>query len=357
MRIVIAEDQQVARLILAAHLRSWGHEVTETAGGDEALDVITRNPNFFDMLITDWAMPGMDGVSLARHVRAFSDNTQYIYTILLTGKGEFGDIIEGFSQGGVDDYIVKPFEAAELQMRIQVGNRVIQAERTQRMQNINLQQIVREQTEAIRETQHEIISRLFNALESRDEETGCHVRRIGYMSAYIGELLGWDIDKIDAIRAAAPLHDIGKIGIPDSVLRKPGKLTEGEFRIITQHSEIGARILSRSHNPIIQMAEIIARNHHENWDGCGYPDGLSGETIPLEARVVAIADVYDALLADRVYRPGLPEAEVIRIMQGDRARKFDPDLLTLFVDNLAAIREGCYVDVEFGGGGCAPFVV
>lgn len=339
MRIVIAEDQEMGRAILSGHLRRWGHDVIETRDGHEALSIIARSPDIIDMLITDWIMPVMDGVELARRVRRLSERKQYIYIILLTGRGEFNDIIEGFSQGGVDDYIVKPFEAAELQMRIQVGDRVVASERAQRQLNDSLQSIVRQQTAAIREAQEEIISRLFSALEFRDEETGGHVRRIGSMSASLGKLLGWNEQRLDTIRSAAPLHDIGKIGIPDHVLQKPGPLTPEEFLIIRRHAEIGARILSGSHNPVIMLGEIIAKSHHENWDGSGYPDGLRGEDIPLEARVVTITDVYDALLSDRIYRPSLTEQETVALLREGSGTKFDPRLLALFLDNLAYIRE------------------
>lgn len=225
MKILVAEDQQVSRLILTTYLREWGYDVTEATNGLEALEHIRANGFDFDMLITDWSMPEMDGLELASRVRSLSEKTKYIYIMLLTGRGAFSDIIQGFSQGGVDDYIVKPFEANELQMRIRVGERVISAERTQRMYSEELETIVRQQTAAIRETQTEIISRLFNALESRDEETAFHVQRIGTMSAFMGRLVGYGVEKVDNLRAAAPLHDIGKIGVPDAILRKPGSLT------------------------------------------------------------------------------------------------------------------------------------
>lgn len=323
--------------MLARHLRRWGHEVTETSNGEEALAAIISHPHDVEMLITDWNMPVMDGLELAHRVRKLSK--QYVYIILLTGRDRLDSIIKGFSWGGVDDYIVKPFKAEELQVRIQVGNRLIQLERSQRQSCENLQRIVQQQTSTIRETQAEIISRLFSAIEFRDEETGSHVRRIGNMCAFLGQLLGWDHERLELIKSAAPLHDIGKIAIPDQILHKPGPLTQAEYRIICQHAEIGGRMLSGSHNPVLCLGEIIARHHHENWDGSGYPDGLKGRGIPLEARMVGIADVYDALLSDRVYRPGLAEDEAISIMRKDRGRKFDPDLLDLFLHNLPDIRE------------------
>lgn len=290
------------------------------------------------MLITGCNMPNIDGIELARRVRDMSSASQYIYIILLTEHGNFDDMIEAFSLGGVDDYMGKPLDAAELQLRIHVGNRVIQAERAQRLYSQSLERVVRQQTEDIRDTQREITSRLFNALESRDQETGGHVRRIGIMSSFIGKALGWSDQQTDAIGLAAQLHDIGKLGVSDNILLKPGPLTPDEFEAIKLHTEIGARILSNSQNPVIQMAEIIARYHHENWDGSGYPEGRSGAEIPVQARVVALVDVYDALLADRVYRPALPEEKVLRIIREERCRKFDPDICDIMLSNIAEIR-------------------
>lgn len=342
MKVVIAEDQNLARLVLAEHLKSWGHEVVETVNGLEALHYIAGAPEgSVDMLITDWSMPEMDGIALARKVRALSEAAGYVYIVLLTSRGEHHDILKGFSEGEVDDYVVKPFEAAELKMRIKVGERLVRAERRQRLYGRGLEEIVRKQTEAIRETQGEIISRLFGALRCRDEETGDHVRRIGLISSYMGRLLNWPEEKVSLIREAAPLHDVGKIGIPDSILRKPGPLSFQEYEIIKRHSLIGANLLSGSHNPVIRLAETVARHHHENWDGSGYPDGLKGLEIPQEARIVAVADVYDALMSDRVYRLGLPQDKVLAIMASERGRKFDPELLDMFLKHLAAIREFC----------------
>lgn len=340
MRILIAEDQAVARLVLSTHLNNWGHEVVEAVDGQDALECFIANDGEIDMLITDWSMPRLDGLELASRVRNLSDHSKYIYIILLTGHGDFSDRIQGFARGGVDDYIVKPFQEAELKHRINVGNRVVTAERQLRQYNHSLEGIVRQQTEAIRQTQGEIVSRLFSALESRDQETGDHVRRIGFISARLGFYLGWHDWEVDAIQAAAPLHDVGKIGILDRVLLKPGPLTPEEFEIIKTHTSIGARILGGSGNPVIGLAERIALSHHENWDGSGYPQGLKGSDIPIEARVVAVADVYDALLADRIYRKGLPEDKVLAVIEEESGRKFDPGIVSLFLRHIPDIRQG-----------------
>jgi putative two-component system response regulator len=332
MNILVAEDQEVAREILCHHLRNWGHTVTETANGQEALTKILQSHDSIDVLITDWNMPVMDGIELSQKVREITLSSHYIYIILLTSKGDFSDIVQGFTQGKVDDYIPKPFEETELQLRLQVGYRLISSERKLRMYNENLEQLVREQTKAIRETQQEIISRLFSALESRDQETAEHVQRIGLMSADICAILGWDQNMIDTIQAAAPLHDIGKIGISDNILLKPGPLNKEEIVIMQQHSGIGAKILSGSNNQVIKMAEIIAHYHHENWNGSGYPSGLKEDEIPMEAQVVSITDFYDALRSDRVYRKGMPKDEVINLIKIQTGTKFSPNLANIFLE-------------------------
>jgi putative two-component system response regulator len=229
--------------------------------------------------------------------------------------------------------------------RLNVANRIITAERQLHQHSRNLEAALHGQTETIRQSQEELITRLFSALESRDQETGQHVQRIGLISAKIGAYLGWSPEDVAAIQAAAPLHDVGKIGIKDDVLGKKDRLTDEELRIIHGHTVIGANILANSQNPIIRMAEAIALRHHENWDGSGYPDGPKGEAIPLAARVVAVADVYDALTEDRVYRKGLPEEEVLKILKEECGRKFDPQICLLFLKNINEIR-AFYKDME-----------
>ncbi len=341
MRILIAEDQQMARVVLATHLRKWGHQVTEVRNGKDALTHILRAQNEVDLLITDWSMPLMDGVELAQKVRELTASSNYIYVILLTSRGDVADLVQGFTEGQVDDYIVKPFEAMELQLRVQVASRLIGAERKLREYTASLESIVCTQTEAIRETHAETIRRLFTALESRDQETALHVRRIGSMSACMSRLLGWTEQQIASIEAAAPLHDIGKIGISDAVLLKKGKLDWEEFQEIKSHTVIGAKILSGSQSPILQLGEIIAFYHHENWDGSGYPRGLKADEIPLAAQIVSITDAYDALLSDRIYRKGLPEHEVLDFILAQRGKKFSPVLVDLFLENIYEIKTGC----------------
>ena len=201
-----------------------------------------------------------------------------------------------------------------------------------------LEEKVREQTVDIRHANEEVIDRLVAAAQWSDEETGMHIRRTGLLSEVLARAAGWFGDDVAAIRQAAPMHDIGKIGIPDAILQKPGKLTPEEFAVMKTHTRIGADILSGSQAPMLQMARDIALSHHERWDGKGYPRGLAGKAIPECARIVAIVDVYDALMHDRVYRPALPEAEVLTIMQHGAGTHFDPLLMTFFFLHLSEIR-------------------
>jgi putative two-component system response regulator len=205
-----------------------------------------------------------------------------------------------------------------------------------------LAQKVREQTLEIRESREEIAIRLISASEERDNETGAHVRRIGLYAAEMGMRLGWTQAEVDAIRGAAPMHDIGKIGVPDAILQKPGSLSDEEWKLMREHTIMGARILRRSRVPFIQMGARIAACHHEKWDGSGYPRGLAGEAIPVEARITAIVDVYDALCHKRYYKESWEEPRAVEFMLKGRGSHFDPDLLDLFLaclDEMRAIRE------------------
>ena len=194
-----------------------------------------------------------------------------------------------------------------------------------------LEEEVRKQTIEIRAREEEIALRLVCAADSRDDgETGSHIRRLGLYSELMAQRLGWSVADAEEIRIAAPMHDIGKIGIPDHILKKPGQLTESEFEIMKLHPEIGARILSNSSSPLVQMARDICIGHHERWDGSGYPRQLAGAEIPISARIVAIVDVFDALIHRRVYKSEIPVDEAIELMREGRGAHFDPELLDLF---------------------------
>lgn len=190
---------------------------------------------------------------------------------------------------------------------------------------------VRERTADLEEAQLEILERLALAAEFRDDETGLHTQRVGRTSAILARAIGLPEEQVDLIQQAAPLHDVGKLGIPDGILRKPGKLTAEEFEVMKTHTSIGAQILSGSRFPILQMAEEIALTHHERWDGTGYM-GLAGERIPLSGRIVTLADVFDALTNDRIYRKAVPLEDALAEIELQRGRHFDPELTDAFLE-------------------------
>ncbi|GBC59874.1 two-component system response regulator [Desulfonema ishimotonii] len=335
MNILIVEDDAITRRRLEKFLRAWGHRVTAASNGLEASEYLHSDSP--DLVITDWMMPEMDGPALIRKIRHSS--APYVYIILLTARGGKGDMIRGLFNIGADDYVVKPFDPDELRARLSVGERTIRLERNLREYSKGLEAVVRRQTQLIRETQEETIVKLLTALESRDHETGGHVRRISLFSTLIAKATGWSDTRLDDLRLASPMHDIGKIGVPDRILRKPGRLTPSEFEIIKTHAAIGGRILGNSELPMLKMAREIALCHHEKWDGTGYPGALSGENIPETARIVAIADVFDALSNDRVYRRASPESEVLDIMEQGRGSHFDPHLCDRFMGLLDRFRK------------------
>jgi len=336
MNILVAEDEAIALKRSKYFLEKWGHRVITVQNGLEALEEFLSSK--IDLVITDWMMPEMDGLELVRHIRSGGTETPFVYVILLTSREDKKDIVNAL-ESGVDDYIIKPFDPAELQARVNVGVRTVHLERSLKDYGTSLEKIVRRQTSAIRQTQEETIMKLMTALELRDMETGGHVRRIASFSAILAEAADWTQLDLNDLRLAAPMHDIGKIGIPDTILRKTGKLSEEEFEIIKSHTIVSSQILKDSRFTMLQMAHDIALYHHERWNGTGYPYGLIGEDIPEAARIVAIVDVYDALSNDRFYRKALPEEEVLNIMKGKRGKHFDPYLYDLFMDKITIFKQ------------------
>ena len=220
-----------------------------------------------------------------------------------------------------------------LQEDYQQQHHTLQLGRESRLTEQLLEREIRKATHQIREREEEIALRLVCAADTRDDgETGSHIRRLGLYSEVIARRLGWQQDLIDAIRVAAPMHDIGKIGIPDNILKKPARLTEAEFEIMKLHPLIGARILSNSNSELVQMACEISLGHHEKWDGSGYPYGQKGDEIPISARIVAIVDVFDALIHKRVYKKEMSVEQALELMSEQRGKHFDPQLFDLFIE-------------------------
>ncbi|WP_432738669.1 HD domain-containing phosphohydrolase [Maridesulfovibrio sp. FT414] len=334
MKILTVDDDIIARKRLAKLLGSWGHVVAEAGNGREGIEKFTAEAEPFDIVITDWMMPEINGYDLARMIRQESSGKPYVYIIFLTGKDSKADIALALESAGADDYLTKPFDDHELAARISVGSRMVGLERKLTAYSSHLEQVVDEQTKIIRRGREELIFRLMSSLQYRDDETGNHVRRIGAYCELIAQKMGWNRKRIAICRVASSMHDLGKIGIPDAILKKPGSLTPEEFEVIKTHPRIGADILSGTEYTLIETAGLISLHHHEKWDGSGYPQGLSGKDISEEGRITAIADVFDALVNDRVYRPAMPFDQAMEIMDAGRGTHFDPDIYDIFRKNI-----------------------
>ena len=281
-----------------------------------------------DVVLLDLNLPDSLGINTVELVKAAHPSVPIV--VLSATEGD--EMALQAVRCGAQDYIPKDNIKAILLKRairyaVERQQMVIEKQKyTQR-----LEERVREQTVSIRRAHEETILRLVAASMYRDEETGAHIERVGLYSELLAEAIGWPQSEVDNIRMAAPMHDVGKIGIPDAILQKPGKLTETEYEVMMTHTTIGAKMLADSDSPMLRMACQIALCHHERWDGTGYPRGLSDSSIPEHSRIVGIVDVFDALSNDRVYRPAFSEEEVLRMLRQGHKTHFDPFLLDAFL--------------------------
>ncbi|TWT83668.1 Cyclic di-GMP phosphodiesterase response regulator RpfG [Planctomycetes bacterium CA13] len=317
IQILVVDDDPIAAETLSHALSQFGYSSTIALNGMDALQYVRSGK--YRIVISDVEMPEMNGIDLCREIRR-RGSCGYTYVILLTGRSDTASVVKGLD-AGADDYIAKPFSPSEMQMRIRAGERILMLESRDLM-----------------------IFALAKLADSRDHDTGSHLDRIReYCRLLSLELATWPEyqNKIDgiyiqSIYETSPLHDIGKVGIPDRILLKPGRLTEAEFSIMTQHAKIGGDTLqavAEAHPEAVflQMAYEIAMTHHERWDGAGYPNGLAGEDIPLCGRIVAIADVYDALTSHRVYKPAYNHQKAVDIISEGSGTHFDPNLVRAFL--------------------------
>ena len=330
--ILIVDDELMVGEVISACLQADGYDCDYTAYGKEVFTLFKQKE--YDLLISDIRMPEISGIELLGGVRELFPDLAVVMATAVDDR----DIADRALELGADGYVIKPFNMNEFLINIanvlEKKRLVLESSRHKEI----LEETVRERTVEVREREEEIALRLITATGYRDGETGEHSKRIGLYCVEMAEALGWDRESIDNIKIGAPMHDVGKIGIPDEILRKPCRLSRAEFGVIMEHSRIGATILGGSKIPLLEMAADIALSHHERWDGTGYPLGLRGEDIPETARIVAIADVYDALCHDRVYRKSYSEVDAIALMNDRRGSYFDPLLYDCFLDLLPTIR-------------------
>ncbi len=313
--ILIVDDEPMIRDLLENTMNRTSYSCCFAQNGKEALEMLHEQT--FDVVVTDIDMPVIDGIELAKIIKSkFTADV-----IVMTGQirsYQYDEIIKI----GASDFVEKPFSPREMVLRI---NRVLQER--------SLKQEAKMAHEQLKESYIDSIHRLVMAAEYKDEDTGDHIIRIGQYCSLMAEKLNLLDEYKEIIYYAAPMHDIGKIGIPDKILLKPGKLTHIEFETIKTHTQIGARLLSRSKSKILQMAHEIALNHHEKFNGKGYPNQLKGNSIPISGRIVAIADTFDALTSKRPYKDPYPPEITYDILKEERGKHFDPEILDIFIAN------------------------
>ena len=328
-KLLIIDDQEYNVSLLERILRRAGFEHIHTTMKAEDIKHLlhTYRP---DIVLLDLHMPVMDGREVLQFIREQVGEENYLPVLMLTA-----DITPGVKQevleAGANDFLVKPYDRTEVILRINNLLKTRQLHKLLQQNNNKLEERVNQRTEELQYAKFEILELLARAAEYRDDMTGQHTQRVGWLSGKIAEQLGMPEQQIEMIRAAAPLHDIGKIGIPDAVLLKPGRFEPSEFELMKTHTTIGYRILEGTSFSILQLAGIIAMYHHEKWDGSGYPIGLKGEEIPLPARIVALADFYDALTHERPYKRAWTPEETIREVENQRGKHFDPIIADAFI--------------------------
>jgi putative two-component system response regulator len=328
-RILLVDDEETNLAILRRVLESQGFSSILTTNQSSRVSALYREFQP-DLICLDLHMPELDGFGVLAQLAPLIPAGTYLPILMLTGDSSAQTMHQALSLGA-RDFVTKPFTPLEVLLRI----RNLLEPRFMHLQlqenNRRLEERVRERTRALDLVRLEVLDRLARAAEFRDDATGEHTRRVGRVSSLLAEAHGMSPVEVDLIARAAPLHDLGKIGIPDQILLKAGKLSVEEFEIMKRHSAIGAAILSGGQSPLITMAEAIALSHHERWDGKGYPTGLAREAIPLPARIVAIADVFDALSHDRPYRAAWPVLKVAAAIRDEAGQQFDPQLTEAFL--------------------------
>lgn len=312
-RILIVDDEP-ANLKVMRQILQEEYRLSFARSGQDALALLEQEPA--DLILLDIMMPEMTGFEVCERLKSQAE-TAHIPVIFVTALRDSIDEENGFALGGVD-YIVKPVVPAIVRARVKTHLSLVKIDR-------------------LRETQIDLIQRLGRAAEYKDNETGMHVQRMSHYTKLLAMAAGMDEEQADELRMAATMHDIGKIAIPDNILLKPGKLDPEEFTHMKRHAEIGASILEQPRSSLVALARTIAITHHEKWDGSGYPNGLAGEDIPIEGRLAAVADVFDALTSERPYKKAWSVEEAVDFLQSQAGKHFDPVLVPMFVDLLPQV--------------------
>lgn len=319
-KILVVDDTPTNLTLVRQVFQNEPYDLTLAESGIEAMEIIAKEK--FDLILLDVMMPKIDGFKVCQHLK-YLEKTKDIPVIFLTAMSHMEEIRKGFEVGGVD-YIVKPFNPVELKMRVKTHL-----------------ELKRYRESEVEQTQKEIVFTLAYVGELRSQDTGNHVKRVSEYSGLLGKLYGLNDEAVEMLKLASAMHDIGKVAIPDRILNKPDRLDSKERNIMKEHSRWGEHIFARSKRPILKAAAIVAGQHHEKYDGTGYPRGLKGEQIHLFGRIVSITDVFDALITKRAYKQEWKMNQVLAYITEESGRHFDPKLVDLFIDNF-----GQFMDIH-----------
>ncbi|MDA0999881.1 MAG: response regulator [bacterium] len=347
-RILVVDDDHRTRQVLRTMVENMGHQVEEARDGFDALAQLRLG---VDLVLLDIVMPGIDGFEVVRQIRQ-DPETKEIPVIMVTALSEREDRIRAI-QMGANDFISKPVDILELQLRTSFLIQMKEAQDEIKRNRIELEEQLDQRTGALRKAVQdmasaqrkahsahlETIQRLAIAAEYKDKDTAAHIKRLGHYCAAIARHVGLSPNEIETIFHASPMHDVGKLGIPDDQLLKADKLDQDEWKIMKKHTIIGARILEGSGSELLQAGEEIALSHHERWDGSGYPFGRAGDEIPVMGRVCTVADVFDALTSKRPYKKAFSNRDTFELMREGRGTHFDPRVLDAFFDHLPEMEE------------------
>ncbi|MGP0594159.1 HD domain-containing phosphohydrolase [Nitrospira sp. T9] len=334
--ILIVDDQMTNIMFLESILKNGGYtQVHSTQDPTQVIPLFKElDP---DLICLDIRMPELNGFQVMGQLQIIHKHG-FLPILVLTSEEDRETRLRAL-ESGAKDFLPKPFDRVEVLMRIRNLLEASLLNKTVSQQNDILEETVRIRTKELKDTQLEVVHRLARAAEHRDNETGAHIIRMAHFAVALGRAAGMSEDECDVLFHATPMHDVGKLGIPDRILLKPGKLDHEEFETMKQHTVIGAKLLSSSQSPILQMGEVIALTHHEKWDGSGYPNRIAGEDIPIVGRICAIADVFDALSSKRCYKDPWPLEKTLKEIHPLIGKQFDPHLVDLFYELMPVITD------------------